>query len=920
MAARRGALASAALAALLLIPYGPMLFGGQILLTFDAFVYFYPFIAYRDAALVAGRIPLWASEYFLGAPFLANPQTGVLYPPNWLTIGIEPPAAYAFQAYGHNVLAAIGTLLLARRGLGYGWLPGLTSAAVAGLGGHTLSLIGHLNQLQAAAWAPWILLALGDLWSAPRRRAIARLACLAALQFLAGHAQQVYMTVALAAFWVLLGLIPGALPGTEPRPSVQGRLRQVPGIVASGALAAILALAIVAPQLLATAETAAVGIRADGLTFRDAVAVSLPPWYLWRALLPAAQASLAPPSEWATAPGLAALLLAAVAIGSGARRGFVFPLAAMALVATTLAMGQFTPLYRVLFEVVPGFDLFRVPARWLFLTGFAVALLAGAGVETVRSRAGSIGSLALGGVGLALVFAAGASIPWLTGAAISPVWPGGISILLWSLTIGAIGLLTAMARRWPGPAGTLLVVVVAAELLVGARALDVARVGPAETYVDRRHTIGVLATEAAAHPSGRTLAITDNGWDPGDLAALRASVAGRIDSAWTDDWIATRKYWQTLTPNLGLIAGIPSIDGYDGGVLPLRNYVEVKGLFALTGPNVVDGRLGMQLDRVPATSLLSRFNVRWIIGDRHRDLWADGVYYDLSVVRTLRPGNAVSLPVDHLPLRPDSLGLIARPGGPGATLSIGVRSDAATAQFGWRVGESVAAPRTRTGNTTVEPPIRWQFAPPGQGGLLREIWLEVPATSPPVEIVAISVVDLARGAEWPIPPDPALRVVDLDDIKIYRNDEALPRVRLAERAVRAADATAALRFVTSETDPGAVAVVGLGEEVGTAMGVGRVDTVLNTPESIVLSVTVPDPALLVLAEAWAPGWTATVDGEGVPILVASGGLRAVALGAGEHDVRFDYRPRWLSVGPAATVLALVIAVALFLTGAARRRA
>jgi len=920
VAARRGALASAALAALLLVPYGPMLFLGQILLTFDAFVYFYPFIAYRDAALAAGRLPLWVPDYFLGAPFLANPQTGVLYPPNWITIGSDPPTAYALQAYGHTVLASIGTLLLARRGLAYGWLPALTSAVVAGLGGHTLSLVGHLNQLQAAAWAPWILQALGDLWSTSRWRAIASLACLVALQFLAGHAQQVYMTVALAAFWVLLGLIPGASRRIEPHANVRGRLRQMLDIVASGALAAILALGIVAPQLLATAEVAAVGIRAAGLPFRDAVAVSLPPWYLWRAMLPAAQVGSAPPSEWATAPGLAALLLAALAIGSSSRSRLVFPLAAIALIATTMAMGQFIPLYRVLFEIVPGFDLFRVPARWLFLTGFAVALLAGAGVEALRSHAGSIRSLALGGAGLALVFAAGITMPQLTGAGVPMMWPAGASILLWTLTIAAVALLMVMARRWFRASATLLIAVVAAELLVGACALDVARVGPAETYVDRRHTVEILAAEAAAHPHGRTLAITDNGWDPGDLAALRASVEGRIDPAWTADWIATRKYWQTLAPNLGLIAGIPSIDGYDGGVLPLRSFVEVKELFALTGPNVVDGRLGMQLDRVPTTSLLSRFNVRWVIGDRHRDLWADGVYYDLSVVRTLLPGEAVSLPVDHLPVRPDTIGLIARPGGPGATLLIGVRSDGAIAQFGWRVGESVAAPLTRTGNATVEPPMRWQFVPPGQGDRLREMRLEVPAASPPVEIVAISVIDVARGAEWPIPPDPALRVVDLDDMKVYRNDEALARARLAERAVGVADAAAALRFVTPDTDPGVVAVVGLGREVGTTIGAGRIDTVLNTPESIALSVIAPDSALLVLAEAWAPGWSATVDGEAVPILVASGGLRAVALGAGEHDVRFDYRPRWLSVGPPATAVALVMVIALLMTGAVRRRA
>ena len=59
-------------------------------------------------------------------------------------------------------------------------------------------------------------------------------------------------------------------------------------------------------------------------------------------------------------------------------------------------------------------------------------------------------------------------------------------------------------------------------------------------------------------------------------------------------------------------------------------------------------------------------------------------------------------------------------------------------------------------------------------------------------------------------------------------------------------------------------------------------------DEIVLRAAPPRPAILVLADMWMPGWSATVDGESVDLLKADHVLRAVALPAGEHEVRFVY--------------------------------
>src|SRR5438132_298348 len=83
-----------------------------------------------DRRLRAGELPLWVPDYFLGAPFLANPQTGVLYPPNWLTLWLDVPVAYGWQAFGHALLLTMGSYWFARRALRVGTLAGLVAGLI----------------------------------------------------------------------------------------------------------------------------------------------------------------------------------------------------------------------------------------------------------------------------------------------------------------------------------------------------------------------------------------------------------------------------------------------------------------------------------------------------------------------------------------------------------------------------------------------------------------------------------------------------------------------------------------------------------------------------------------------------------------------------------------------------------------------
>ncbi|MBV8203171.1 MAG: YfhO family protein [Acidobacteria bacterium] len=91
------------------------------------------------------------------------------------------------------------------------------------------------------------------------------------------------------------------------------------------------------------------------------------------------------------------------------------------------------------------------------------------------------------------------------------------------------------------------------------------------------------------------------------------------------------------------------------------------------------------------------------------------------------------------------------------------------------------------------------------------------------------------------------------------------------------------------------------------------------PEEVSLDCDSPAGGYAVLLDEWAPGWSATADGRPVPILLADGLFRAVAVGPGPHRIAFRYRTPGLRAGAAVSLLAWLAAGAWLLAGPARRR-
>jgi hypothetical protein len=162
--------------------------------------------------------------------------------------------------------------------------------------------------------------------------------------------------------------------------------------------------------------------------------------------------------------------------------------------------------------------------------------------------------------------------------------------------------------------------------------------------------------------------------------------------------------------------------------------------------------------------------------------------------------------------------------------------------------------------------------------------------------------DLGLIAEVPAGP-PAMV------LRVYTLAASWPRRYVACRVVAATGAEDALgRARAAGVRPGLDVVLEAPARAGCTRG--SVTTSWSVPGDEEYDVESDGLAVLVTRDSFAPGWTATVDGEPADVLRANGKHRAVRVGAGRHRVRLRYAPPVLPPAVWATVVAAAAAAAV----------
>ena len=607
-----------------LLFYYPLVFLGRALVDYDAFVYFYPQRVFLARSLLAGHLPLWDPDLFLGAPFLANPQTAVLYPFSWLFVFGPVQAVYTAQLVLHAFLAAYFTYLLARYAFGALPLAAVLGGLAYAFGGFAVGQVGHLNQVSAAAWLPAVLLAY-DRFTVHRRVYWLGLGALAlALQLLAGHPQETYMTL------IVLGIF-GVVTAPWSYQSVPRLLACAIGGIVMCSLGAMVAAA----QLLPTLELAPLSIRGDGVNWRDAVAGSLPSYLAVRALLPPYWITV-PYTEYLGYVGVATVTLGLLAVLRGRARPVVFGVL-ISFLGLFLALGENNGLYAWVFTSVPGFDTFRVPARWLLLWEFGAAMLAAVGADWIgRGSIMRLRSAWLWPRLALLVLILVVALAWQTES--GEEFAARRTPLMFLVVAAAtlvVGALPHLGR--PILALSLLIVLSGAELWAVADASP-ARQAPPPAFTQGESVDWLRANGVSDQE--RLLSLARPEYVPAAEAGIRAGLSSLPPSV-VDLVLVAQKWHDTLTPNVPLQFGFNTADGYDGGVLPLLRWLHLSRL-VVDSPRS-DGVLLTRLESIPSDRVLDLLGVRYVIANADAQATSDLQLIDFGDLRLFRRPQVVPL-------------------------------------------------------------------------------------------------------------------------------------------------------------------------------------------------------------------------------------------------------------------------------------
>ena len=387
----------------------------------DLVSFLWPTYSYAAQSLHAGRLPLWNQTLYSGAPFAADNQSGLFYPPNLLVFLLWPALPYAaveWLVVAHIWLAGAGMYLLLRvvlppaAPLSRRLVPPLFAAAAYMCSDVFVTHIGNLNIVAVSSWLP---IAFAVLVLAFSRASFGWAATAGAVLGVAALAGQAQMTLIVAGALVLFGIWQaiGSLlqrPAANAEPGATGhRLRRALNPLALTSVVFLVALGLSALAIVPAAQMAVYTGRAR-LDYAAAAEYSLP-WSGLAGLFSPLLFGRGAADFWGSwqrvelgYTGVLTLFLAALAPFKH-RNGLPLFLVGLAVFGLLVALGQNTPVHYVLYRLVPGFGQLRVPARFILLTDFSLAVLAGLGL----ARLGEVPRPRLIGAGLAVLALGAAS-------------------------------------------------------------------------------------------------------------------------------------------------------------------------------------------------------------------------------------------------------------------------------------------------------------------------------------------------------------------------------------------------------------------------------------------------------------------------------------------------------------------------------
>jgi hypothetical protein len=890
-------------------------------------------------SLRQGMLPFWNPYIFAGMPLLATVYPGALYPPNWLFALLSPTWAMNLIVITTFHLALIGTYLFARS-IKLSRLGAVVAAISFSLGGFMIAHIGHTSRIAAAAWLPWVLLAIERLHQENKWRWVCLGAVFIFLQFVAGEPQMLFFTALVCGSYVLFSLL--------FRPQNLSRLR----FILSASLMALCGVLFSFLLLLPARELQAQGERAN-MAYEHFSAFSLPPQQTLAFIFPYFFGGAAQPpylqapggtsfwGEWtvnvsAGYIGLAGLMLCVMALFAARKHPLVWLWLFIALGSLTLAFGGYLPFgINQYLHQIPGYNVFRGSYRHLLEYTFAMAMLAGTGLSqfaaTDRKKKWRMLAVSVAAIGLLVLCAAVVYFNFaerlVTGTPRLQAFGRFSNAEAWvPLALFFVGAFTLFIyAKWQNALAAALVVVVVL--------LDLASFG--WFYEWRNPEINEMSRRIPDAPTVKFI----KSQEP-DLNAFRIVSDGAAPFK--------ENYEYLNYPNNSIMRGLQSVNGYD--VLKLNRVARLAGDLDEEGKVIDTNAFSAEHQG------FNLLNVKYLLREKpHATNLASttdfqGIKFSaLPLSLKNSPGSQFAISVAQFPATEIAIisslanSILLKDGTPILKLRLHTTDGSIIAR------ELVAGRDTSEwayDREDVKARIQHQRAPvieswevsgyQGHRYLARlsfnraeieRIEIDYAATSAECFVIRASLFDGTTQTSYPLfdvdlPSKRWRKVYGDGPVEIYENQKALPRAWLVrELLVKSqSEALAAIKtgkFANGESFiPEQSALLEVEDFGGQAFQLPQIGEIKNAdvqlthyaPNQIQLETNNPAPSFLVVSEVHYRGWNARVDGAKVPVWRVNHILRGLALAPGPHKIEFYYTAPSFYEGVKIAVLGAIILI------------
>jgi hypothetical protein len=171
----------------------------------------------------------------------------------------------------------------------------------------------------------------------------------------------------------------------------------------------------------------------------------------------------------------------------------------------------------------------------------------------------------------------------------------------------------------------------------------------------------------------------------------------------------------------------------------------------------------------------------------------------------------------------------------------------------------------------------------------------------------------SNSVEYPV-------VFKFHDINIHENTEVFPRVFLVNQ-FHTVEPDMAQEYLLDNPDFDLRHKVVLEQELSedwkkllesSSNHESTAEIISYSANNIIIHTENKDASLLILTDAYYPGWVSFVDGSKSDIYRADGLVRVVLIPAGEHTVEFSYMPQSFTNGLIISLVTLIILLGIFL--------